>query len=131
MVEKRRKGEENGKRLTPGERAINWAKATAAAWPVVLGLVGLLGWTNSDYIMRAVNIQEADGKTEVQPGGMTFEETVAKFTQEINARVDEIDGRIEVHKANLSADDRRNLVQLRKELKAVTMRLERVEELVQ
>lgn len=50
-----RKGERDGPRLTPGERAKNWAQAAVTAWPIVLPLLGLLGYTNADEISRFIN----------------------------------------------------------------------------
>lgn len=129
-MEKKRAGESSGRRLTPGERAVNWAKAAVTAWPIVLPLLAALGWTNKDHIQSWV-ITEADGQTEVLPGGQTFEEMVAKFTTEIAARVDEIEGRLEVSKADLSQDDRKNYAALAKQLKAIDARLTEIEEVVQ
>jgi len=47
-MEQRRKGEVEGKRLTPGERAVNWAKAGA----IVIPLFGAGWFTNSETVKR-------------------------------------------------------------------------------
>ncbi len=49
-----RKGEKHGRSLSPGERAKHWASACKEGWPVVLGLIGLLGYTNADEIRQFV-----------------------------------------------------------------------------
>lgn len=129
MNEKRRKGEPNGQKLTPGERAKNWASAAVTAWPIMVTLLGLLGWSNAERIAQFA-LQEADGQTEVIPGGVSFEESVARHAQEINARVDDLEGVVAVQKADLSAEDRKNLQILRKKLADINVRLMAVEELV-
>ena len=141
MSEQRRKGEKEGKRLTPGERAINWMRACKEGWPVFLGLVTLLGVTNSDRIMSAVSVPELDGITEVQPGGASFEQLVAKALTEANGRMDSIQGEVAVLRADLAAADRKiesasaaanrdTRTQVTKELDEVKVRLTHVEELV-
>lgn len=117
-------------KMTVGERAINWSKAAVTIWPVIVGLLALLGWTNSDHIMRALSVPEPDGVTEVELGGLTFEDMVVKFTREMNARVDELEGRVEVQRADLSTSDRKNLQKLQGELHKLNERLVAVEELV-
>lgn len=50
-----RKGEKHGRSLSPGERAKHWASACKEGWPVVLGLIGLLGYTNAAEIKQFVS----------------------------------------------------------------------------
>ena len=51
----RRKGESEGRRLYPAERFKIWVSAFVQAWPIVIPLLGLLGYTNKDNIATFIN----------------------------------------------------------------------------
>ena len=51
----RRKGEKEGRRLYPAERFKIWVGAFVQAWPIVVPILGLLGYTNKDHIANFVN----------------------------------------------------------------------------
>jgi len=71
--------------LTAGERAINWAKAMTTAWPVILGLVGLLGFTNAEKIKTAFKgtLEPVDGISQPAPANANFEEQVRVSIKDI------------------------------------------------
>ena len=76
-MENRRAGEKKGRKLSPGERAKNWAGAAVTLWPILVFLLGLLGYTNADKITA---LAQPDGNTEIV--NQNFEEQVQKFSQE-------------------------------------------------
>lgn len=129
-----RRSDVKNKKLPPSVRAMNYAKALVTAWPVVLGLVGLLGYTNADEIKQfyqKVEIEEADGQTEVASGGMTFEESVEKFTKETRKEIEEIKATAERIRTQLAGTDSSNYTKLQEQLKAIDLRLQDIEEIVQ
>jgi hypothetical protein len=89
--------------LSPGERAVNWVKALA----IVVGiLTTLLGYTNKERIAGWIGGPvEADGKTEIVEGGMTFEESVVKNSKEVRTELDQIKEDIKQLKAKSSNRD--------------------------
>ena len=107
-----RKGEKDGAKLTPGERALNWAKAAA----VIVPLIGI-GAVADEPVARWVGLAEVDHKTEI--GNETFEEQVKRFSEETR---NEIDG--------LKNQDQTNDYNIRKLLHEIDKRLKKVEELV-
>lgn len=61
--------------------------------PLLIALFGGTVYGNSETVKRWVHgpkIVEADGKTEVVEGGMTFEESVVKNSQEVRLELDAI-----------------------------------------
>ena len=81
-------------KLSPGERAINWAKALGI---LCTALTALLGYTNRDTLARWVNITPADGKTEIVGNSdklTPFEQQVKNHTQEADARMTAIEASI-------------------------------------
>ena len=70
-------------KISPGERAVNWAKALAV---LCTALVTLLGYTNRDAIGKWTGLTEADGKTEV----ISLED-IKKFSEEMREEIERID----------------------------------------
>ncbi len=77
-----RKGEKHGSKLSPGERAKHWCAAAASAWPVVLGLIGLLGYTNADEIRQFIKPQPVPTPEDVHAIG-SFEDQVLQSLDDI------------------------------------------------
>ena len=101
---KRRVGEPNGRRLTPGERAVHWAKAAVTAWPIILPLLAALGYTNKDHIANLVNggPPVAEGEVVVPyeiPESLrlsleSFDSAIIRLQEEqrrLNARINAVD----------------------------------------
>lgn len=130
LSEQRRKNDTGNKRLPPSERAVNYAKAIVTAWPVVLGLVGLLGYTNKDHIGRFVGLAEADGETEITQPTETFEQQVKRFSEEV--RIELVSLRREVQKVNsrLAQKDAENYKKLEEQLSEIDAKVTSIQELV-
>jgi hypothetical protein len=80
-------------KVLPGERAGHWAKAFMTLWPAWLFVFGALGYTNSDEIKTwwaGEHIEEPDGRTEVTEGGITFEQSVVKFSNEVRIELEQL-----------------------------------------
>lgn len=125
-----RKSDPKNKSLSPGERAINWCKALATAWPVILGLVGLLGYTNQDHIKNWVGLAEADGKTEIEAGD-NFQHQVQKFSQEVQTELERIRANSDSIRKQLAEKDQTNYSKLQSRLNKIDERLRLIEGLVQ
>ena len=104
------------KSLTPGERAHNWAQAAVTLWPVIVALIGLLGWTNKDSVMRWTGLAEADGKTEITATGPTFEDQVRKFSEEVRAELIRIESNSVAMDSQLQDADRRAISRLQAQI---------------
>lgn len=118
MGEKRRAGEPAGRRLTPGERAKNWASAAVTAWPIVIPLLGLLGYTNKDHIGNWVGLAETDGITDIAPEA-DFRAQVKKFSQDIVERLNSIEANSIAIKHQLAKKDQENYEALKLEVEAL------------
>jgi hypothetical protein len=80
-------------KVTAGERAHNWAQALGTLWPIILALVGGTVYGNSETVRNLIHgttVEEADGQTEIVEGGMTFEQSVIKNSQEVRTELDSI-----------------------------------------
>ena len=126
----RRKGEAHGRRLSPGERAKHWAQAAVTAWPIVLPLLGVLGYTNSEHIRSWTGLAQADGQTEVVEGGVTFESQVSTFSREVRAELETIHDEIKKVNSRLAAKDRENYERLEKSLAGLKQQVDEIQELV-
>jgi len=62
MKEGKRKGETEGKRLSPGERMINWCKAIG----IIVGLFGT-GWISNTDMVRQYYAEETETAVSVEP----------------------------------------------------------------
>ncbi|MDH3376160.1 MAG: hypothetical protein OEQ39_04220 [Gammaproteobacteria bacterium] len=126
-----RASDPQNKTLSPGVRAINWAKAATTAWPVVLGLAGLLGYTNKDHIEHWVGLAEADGKTEITDDAADRWSQVQKFSTEVRAELEQIKLNSAEIKRQLAAKDQSNYAALRKLVDSIDERVKLIEEVVQ
>lgn len=91
-MEKRRAGEKEGRTLTPGERVKNWVSAAVAAWPIMVALLGLLGYTNKDHVHGYIFPTVDDN---ISVGSGPFEEEVKTRITEISDALKEIRAEIE------------------------------------
>jgi hypothetical protein len=105
------------KRLSPGERAQNWATALVTLWPVIVALIGLLGYTNRDHIRNMLT--EADGKTEIDATGPTFEAQVKKFSEEVRAELIRIEQNSAAIRRQMENSDRETLESLQAQIDAL------------
>ena len=119
MNEHRRKGESQGPRLSPGERAKHWAQAAVTAWPIMLPLLGVLGYTNADHITGWTGLAQPDARTEITETDVTFEQQVQRFSQEVNAEL-----------STLRKADAANLKQLEARLETLSKEVAEIQELV-
>ena len=65
--------------------------------PLLIALFGGTVYGNSPTVrgwIHGTQVVEADGKTEVVEGGMTFEQSVVKNSQEVRAELDAIKARL-------------------------------------
>lgn len=133
MAEKphKRAGEADGRRLYPGERAAIWAKAAVTAWPIVLPLLGLLGYTNKDHIREWAGMAEADGKTEVEIDSPDRWQQVSKFSTEVTAELEAIRSNSAKIQQQLAARDNANYSKLASQLEGLNGRLAKIEKIVQ
>ena len=85
--------------------------------PLILTLFGGTLYGNSDTVKQWVHgktVIEADGQTEVIEGGMTFEESVVKHSQEVRTELDQIKQDIIALQARSSSKDGRLQQQITK-----------------
>ena len=99
-------------KLPPSERMKNYADAVMKVWPVILVLIGGLGYTNKDEI-KGMFFAEADGKTEVENW-----KTMIKFSHEMREEIERIDGELAVLKAETAEQDANNYGSLARKIKA-------------
>lgn len=101
-----RKGEPDGKRLSPGERAINWAKAIA----IIVPLIGI-GAVAKDPVVNYLNpLPTPEGEvSEIIEGG--FQAQVREHVRTNNEKIHAIEARIQklegISKNNDSALEKR------------------------
>lgn len=98
-MEKRRKGEKQGPRITLGERAINWAKALA----IVIPLIGVGAVGNSNTVKNLL-VPEIEGQVSPIIDG--------DFNSQVIQRIDSIIVKLSAHDEQLeqleSASDRKD-----------------------
>ncbi len=122
------------KKITVGERALNWARATKEIWPIILLLVGSLGWSNKDNIQGWIDLDQADGQEEVSGNGMQltpFQLQVQKFSQEVRIELEKIKMNSEAIKNKLANKDRSNYSKLKAQIKSIGDRVIAIEKIVQ
>lgn len=119
-------------KLTPGERAKHWADALMKVWPVLLVLLGTLGYTNKDEIRGLFIVtDEGAGLVELSP-----------FEHYMQTELERLEGMIEVLKADthiaidglgakLAKRDSVNYQSLDKEIDALQAELIRINGVVQ
>ena len=79
-------------RLSPGERAHNWAQALVTLWPVILALLGGAVYGNSEAVRNFIHgepIPTADDVDKIIEGG--FEAQVKHSIDTIINKLDEIE----------------------------------------
>ena len=111
-MENRRAGEKKGRKLSPGERAKNWASAAVTLWPILVFLLGLLGYTNADKI---------PGFAETEIVNNNLENEFTQFSRETVARLNRLEKQIKNIQTGSKTGDsslRDELEQLRAEVRA-------------
>ncbi len=98
--------------MTPGERFHNWARAFMTLWPAWVFILGLLGWTNADHLRDWAGIEEADGQTEVSATGLTFEQSVEKFSREVRDELVRIEQNSAAIRRQMQDSDKKTLESL-------------------
>jgi hypothetical protein len=126
-----RSNDPQNKHLSPGERAINWAKAMTAGWPVVVGLVGLLGYTNKDEVMNWLPLAEVDGKTEITATIDSRWAQMQKFSVETRTEIESLKHEIRSAEIKLNKGDQQNRDSLVKLINDLDVRLSAIETVVQ
>ena len=91
-MEQRRAGEKEGRKLSPGERAKNWAGAAVTLWPVLAALLGVLGYTNKEKLGISM-LAQPDGVTEIE--SQNFQQQVQKFSRETVEKLNRIELRMD------------------------------------
>jgi hypothetical protein len=130
LNEQRRKSDSGNKRLPPSERALNYTKALVTAWPVIIGLVGLLGYTNKDHIGKWVGLAQADGKTEITETGPAFESQVKQFSEEVRIEIVSLRNEVKSVNEKLAAQDRQNYQRLEALMNDIKQQVAEMQELV-
>ena len=106
-----------GSHLTPGERFKNWCAGVVQIWPIVLPLVGLSAYGNSDTIKNFVSgeplEQVEDAPAEIVSGGLQ---------EQVNVAIRNVNGQLQALKtkdselAKLISSQRAKLAQLEETL---------------
>ena len=125
----KRAGESGGRRLSPGERAGHWASAAVTLWPVIVGLVGLLGYTNQETIKGWTGLAEPDGVTEIDTTA-DFEAQVQKFSQETVTSLEQLKADVGAIRSQMSREDKRNFEALEDADEALQDQIDEIKELV-
>lgn len=85
-------------------------------WPAWIFVFGLLGYTNKDHIRDWVGLAEADGKTEVSSNGLTFEQSVEKFSREVRDELIRIEQNSAAIRKQMEREDRKTLEALQTQI---------------
>ena len=119
--------------LTAGERAINWAKAMTTAWPVILGLIGLLGFTNAERIRTVFKgtLEPVDGIHQPAPANANFEEQVRTSIADIVAELKRQKGKDAQLQSQLQSQDTENYESLQSMIDITRAEVQQIRELVQ
>jgi hypothetical protein len=102
--------------MTPGERFHNWARAFMTLWPAWVFILGLLGYTNADHLRDWAGIAEADGKTEIAADGLTFEQSVEKFSREVRDELVRIERNSAAIRQQMQDSDKKTLESLQAQI---------------
>lgn len=111
-----RQTDPQNKRLPRSERFKNYCASAGALWPVIIGLVGLLGYTNAEEIKGVFAPKPVPTPEDVHGIG-TFEEQLLQSLEDIVAKLK----RHDVMLATLEKQDNANqgdLVEMLRNLEA-------------
>ena len=86
-------------KLSPGERAHNWAQALVTLWPILLALVGGTVYGNSETVRSWIH-----GADDIVPSEAGFNEQVIHAIEQINLKLDEQDARMDKLQKRDSSD---------------------------
>ena len=131
MKQGKRAGESEGRKMSAGERAKNWASAFMTLWPAWVFVFGLLGYTNQDKLKSWTGLAEPDGETELTDDAADRWAQVQKFSQEVRAELEAIRANSESIKTQMSTQDQSNYAKLIEQLAALEVRVADMEKVVQ
>jgi hypothetical protein len=94
-------------KLSPGERAHNWAQALVTLWPVLLALMGGAVYGNSETVRNWIH-----GADDIVPSEAGFNEQVIHAIEKINDKLAEQDALIGKLKSRDYSDQKKLQTQI-------------------